>query len=120
MKQVLLDRNELLEIVRENRDKHVADYKEAVADYKKAVVNLAKENLALARTGRLEDITRMKNAPGAPVSYEDSYNRAIRMLELSVEDQIELEEQVFNQLVLDEWHWKQSFTIMNSTYKGMA
>ena len=120
MKSVLLDRNELLEIVRANRDKHVTDYREALTDYKKAVVNVAKENLVLARTGRLEDIARMKNAPGAPVSYEDSYNRAIRMLELSVEEQIELEEQIFNQLVLDEWHWKHSFVAMGATYKSLG
>lgn len=119
MKRVLLDRNELLEIVRENREKHVVAYKEAVADYKKAVINVAKENLALARTGRLEEIARMKDAPSSPVSYEDSYGRAIRMLELSVEDQIELEEQIFNQLVLDEWHWKHSFMVSNSTYKSL-
>ena len=120
MKSVLLDRTELLEIVRANRAKHVADYREAVADYKKAVVNVAKENLALARTGQLADISRMKSLPPQPISYEDSYNRAIRMLELSVEDQIELEEQIFNQLVLDEWLWKHSFVAMNTSYKGLA
>jgi hypothetical protein len=120
MKSVKLDRDELLEIVRENKEKHVADYREAVADYKKVAVALAKENLALARTGRLEDIAKMKALPLAPTSYEDSYNRAIRMLELSVDELIELEEQVFNQLVLDEWHWKQMFSSMNATYKGMV
>lgn len=120
MKKVLLDRNELLEIVRENKEKHVAEYHEAVTDFKKAVFNVTKENLSLARTGRLEEIARIKSIPNAPVSYEDNYNRAIRMLELSVEDQVELEEQIFNQLVLDEWHWKLMFTTMNATYKGMA
>jgi hypothetical protein len=120
MKSVLLDRNELLEIVRENKEKHVAEYREAVADFKKVVVVLTKENAVLARTGRLEEIARIKGIPHAPVSYEDNYNRAIRMLELSVEEQIELEEQIFNQLVLDEWHWKQMFTTMNATYKSMS
>jgi len=84
------------------------------------VVVLTKENAVLARTGRLEEIARIKGIPHAPVSYEDNYNRAIRMLELSVEEQIELEEQIFNQLVLDEWHWKQMFTSMNATYKSMS
>lgn len=120
MKRVLLDRVELLEIVRENQKKHVAEYQEAVTDFKKAVINVTKENLALARTGRLEEIRKIRSVPHAPESYQDSYTRAIRMLELSVEDQIELDEQVFNQLVLDEWQWKLSFTSMSATYKGMA
>jgi hypothetical protein len=41
------------------------------------------------------------------------------MLELSVEDTIELEEDVFNQLVLDEWTWKNAFVASNSLYKTL-
>lgn len=120
MKSVRLDRDQLLEIVLENKEKHVAAYREAVIDYKKAVVNLTKENLALARTGRLEEIARIRSIPHAPESYEDSYHRAIRMLELSVDGQIELDEHVFNQLVLDEWNWKASFVAMGASYKSFV
>ena len=42
------------------------------------------------------------------------------MLELSVEDIIEVEEDVFNQLVLDEWQWKRSFTASAMSYKTGA
>lgn len=120
MKTVKLDRDELLSIVRENREKHIAEYHEAVADYKKAAIKLAKDNLALARTGRMDQLSQIKGLPTAPVSYENAYNRAIRMLELSVEEHIDLEEDVFNQLVLDEWNWKHIFTLTNATYKGLA
>jgi hypothetical protein len=54
-----------------------------------------------------------------PTSYADSYTRAIRMLELSVEEVIEIDATTFNQLVLDEWQWKQQFTTMSSTYKSI-
>jgi hypothetical protein len=120
MRNVKLDRHELLKIVKENKEKHAADYKEAVADFKKAVVNVTKENLALARSGDLAKIRQIKSIPGGPVSYEDSYHRAMRMLELSIDDVIELDEQVFNQLVLDEWQWKSSFTTMSATYKSLS
>ena len=118
MRSVKLDRAELLNIVLQNKEKHTAEYLEAVADYKLAVVKLAKANLKLANTGDLVKISNMQAVPAAPVSYEDSYSRAIRMLELSVEDVIELQEDVFNQLVLDEWTWKRSFTAMGATYKS--
>lgn len=117
MRSVKLDRAELLKIVLQNKEKHIEEYLEAVADYKLAVVKLAKDNLKLANTGDLAKISKMQAVPAAPVSYEDSYRRAIRMLELSVEDVIELQEDVFNQLVLDEWNWKRSFTLAASTYK---
>jgi hypothetical protein len=41
------------------------------------------------------------------------------MLELSVEKEIEVEEDVFNQLVLDEWHWKNQFIASASLYKTL-
>ena len=91
---------------------------EAVEDYKKAVKKVAEENLVLANTGNLDSIAKIKFIPNKPVSYESSYARAIRMLELSVDTEIELELHDFDQLVQDEWQWKQAFTTSNSTYKS--
>jgi len=119
MRSVKMNRDELLKIVKENKIKHVAEYEEAVNDYKALAVKITKENVKLANTGDLDKIKDIKSIPSAPRSYENDYNRAARMLELSVEDVIELEDDVFNQLVLDEWSWKQSFTVSNSMYKSM-
>lgn len=119
MNSVKMNRKELLQIVRDNQKKHVAEYEESVVDYKAGVAKLAKANLKLANSGDLNLIASMKKIPAAPVSYEDNYTRAIRMLELSVEDVIEVEEHIFNQLVLDEWGWKQQFTAMSATYKSL-
>ena len=117
MNAIKMKREELLGIVRENKEKHIAEFIEAVADYKKLVLQIAQGNVKLAKTLDLESFKKMKSVPAAPVSYEDSYKRAIRMLELSVEDVIEVEEDVFNQLVLDEWTWKRSFTTASMSYK---
>ena len=119
MESVKINRKQLLAIIVENRAKHVSEYNESVEDYKAGVVKLAKENLKLANSGELEKIARIKAAPQAPVSYEDNYNRAIRMLELSVDDVIELQEHDFGQLVLDEWAWKRTFTAMSASYKSL-
>jgi hypothetical protein len=119
MRDVKMDKAELLNIVRENKEKHIREYNEAVEDYKKAAVKLAQENLELANTGDLDKISKIKSLPSKPTSYEDSYTRAIRMLELSVESIIEIEEQIFNQLVLDEWQWKHSFVASGALYKSI-
>jgi hypothetical protein len=117
MNAIKMKRLELLGIVIANKEKHIADFVEAIADYKELVLKTAAANMKLAKTANLEEFKRMKPTPAAPRSYEDSYKRAIRMLELSVEDVIEVEEDVFNQLVLDEWQWKSSFTASNALYK---
>lgn len=117
MNSVNMDREKLLEIVRENLVKHMAQYEEAVVDYKALVLKITQHNLKVAKTGEMTEFKNFKSLPSAPISYKDSYNRAIRMLELSVDSVIELEEHVFNRLVLDEWDWKHQFVGATMSYK---
>ena len=117
MNAIKMNRLELLEIVRANKLTHIEQFNQAVNDYKGLVLQIATGNAKLAKTANLDEFKKMKRTPDAPVSYEDSYTRAIRMLELSVEDIIEVEEDVFNQLVLDEWSWKRGFTASTMSYK---
>lgn len=119
MRSVKVEKLELLGIVRDNKKKHVKEFDEAVKDYKKAALKIAKEHVELAKTGDLDSIVKIKAMPQRPSSYEKDYDRAIRMLELSVESVIELEEDIFNQLVLDEWSWKQSFVTAGALYKSL-
>lgn len=119
MRDVRVNKAELLKIVQDNKKKHVKEYEESVKDYKKAAIKVAKEHVELAKTGDLEQIARIRAMPSKPTSYEKEYDRAIRMLELSVEETIDLESDVFNQLVLDEWMWKQSFVASGALYKTL-
>jgi hypothetical protein len=119
MHAVKVNRKELLKIVTDNKEKHIKDYLESVEDYKAATLKLAEANLELVKTGDLEKIARTKPMPGKPVSYESNYTRAIRMLELSVDKEIDVEEDVFNQLVLDEWAWKNQFIASGALYKSI-
>lgn len=119
MRYVKVNKAELLGIVRENKKKHVKEYDESVRDYKKAAVKVAKEHVDLAKSGDLEQIAKIRAMPSKPVSYEKEYDRAIRMLELSVEEELDIESDVFNQLVLDEWVWKNQFVASASLYKTL-
>ena len=118
MRSVKIEKTSLMQIVRNNRDKHVKEYKEAIEDYKSGVLKVATDNLERAKTGNLETFKKIENRPPEPVSYEKEYSRAIRQLELSVDDVIEIEDDVFNQLVLDEWQWKGQFAATNSFLKS--
>ena len=117
MNAIKMNRLELLKIVQANMLKHTAEFTESVSDYKTLVLQVCTANLALANTASLSEFNKIKSMPATPVSYESSYKRAIRMLELSVDEIIEVEEDVFNQLVLDEWDWKRSFVANTMSYK---
>ena len=118
MNSIKMNRLELLEIVKENKQKHIDAYAESIEDYKVAVLKITTTNLKMAKTADLEQF-KFKTIPSKPTSYEDNYTRAIRMLELSVEAIIDVEESIFNQLVLDEWGWKQQFTTLSASYKSV-
>jgi hypothetical protein len=115
MNAIKMKRLELLDIVRANKEKHIAEYVEAVIDYKQLVIKVAEANSKIANDNTT--IKNFKHWPTTPESFEDSYKRAIRMLELSIEDVIEVEEDIFNQLVLDEWSWKRQFVGSTTSYK---
>ncbi len=117
MHAIKINKLELLDIVKNNKIKHVADVNESIEDYKTLVLQYSVANLKFAKSGNMEEFKKIKPLPSAPLTYESSYTRAIRMLELSVDDTIEVEEDVFNQLVLDEWSWKRSFITSNASYK---
>lgn len=114
MDSVKINKDKLLEILRENKEKHVNEYKEALKDFKLAVIKICNENMEIVEAGKLE----LKPMPPKPATYESLYANAIRMLELSVDDVIEITEHDFRKLVQDEWEWKQVFSTMNSTYKS--
>ena len=120
MYEVKLNKDELLEIVKKNLDKHVADYEEAVEDYKKAVLTVSHRNYKLAKSGDPDKFKEIRMPPSAPKSHEDQYVRAIRMLELSVDKEVTLTDDQFSQLVLDEWSWKKDFVVSSALYKTMS
>ena len=119
MRSVKVNKAELLKIVRDNQKKHIKEFDESVKDYKKAAIKIAKEHVELAKTGDLDSIAKIRAMPQKPTSYEKDYDRAIRMLELSVEEELEIESDVFNQLVLDEWQWKNMFVASGALYKTL-
>lgn len=128
MNSVNVDRLNLLEILRQNLKSHVTEYEELIDLYKKTALEIANTNLKIAKENVkiVEDsksvpfeLKPLKSMPVIPTCYDKEYNRAIRMLELSTDTVINLEQDVFNQLVLDEWGWKQSFNTTSAFYKNV-
>jgi hypothetical protein len=116
---VNVDRLKLLGVLKENLKKHVSEYATAVVNYRLAlqadlIAALAKANDPAANIEKLEvDF-------GYPQSYASQYQQVIDMLEFSVDPTITLDNQAFRAYVKDEWSWKSSFNLSNSTYSAKA
>jgi hypothetical protein len=113
MENVRIDKSDLLKIIQENRAKHREVFEEAIEGYRKMAVAELERSIAAAKAG--QQFARMLSLP-EPVDQTKEYDRAIRMLSLSLDSAIVLDEQTFANLVMDEWHWTKHWTGSNSLY----
>jgi hypothetical protein len=108
---------DLLGILIENREKHRSIFLEAQAKYRDMAIAQFEKRLAAARAGqRFSVYIDMIE----PKDQTKEYDRAIRSLELTTETVIELSEQEFSQLVMDDWAWKHKFLSDTSHYSNRA
>lgn len=140
---VEVNRLELLETLRSNREKHIAEYEEAMSGYKDLLVSnidsafeKAKAQLdkshAKTRQEVLEftdeDIKKQSDyftiVEGSsvhmkvPRSFAKEYDAAIDMATWDVRETLELTHAEFTCFVRDEWDWKSDFAEISTRYIG--
>ena len=123
MREVKVNRQDLLTKVRENRALHVSEYRAACEGYKEQAIaridEIAaelREKIANLKAGKMIDLVAVRFGLDAPRSYEKSYDQAIAMLEMSVDDEITLTDHEFAQYVLDDWEWQEHFKTETASY----
>ena len=117
MQTVTVKKAELLEIVKQNRAKHGTLYNDAREVFKQDMLTqLKKATKELKKADPLKDKMLHSVSLQLPVQYLSDYDRATKMLEMSVDDEIDLEDHEFRQLVLDEWGWKDHFVGSTMSY----
>lgn len=129
---------DLLATIRENREKHIQEYKEAVEGYvfeaRKTLVSqhekalkkiataydLASRSLDKYDPEKADDTIVLCNSISfnlvAPRCYVDAYDQAIEMLEWDQRDQIELTAKEFRCFVMDRWDWMDDFRNVAISY----
>lgn len=117
MNTVKVEKSKLLEVVRANRENHKKIFTEAQENYRTAVIAELDRMLAEAKSG-----ARIRRAVSLvePIDQTREYDSAIRMLEMSTDDVIELTTSQFNNLVLDDWSWRHQFLASNRLYSKTA
>ena len=114
---VNVSRQRLLEVLAANKVQHIIDYNDAVAGFKDEMIRVLKEQLAKAESGEL---TKLQLILPQPESHEREYQEAIDMLEFSVDENIQLDSDLFRAYCKNEWSWSNSFNTLVGNYKGAA
>lgn len=114
---ITVKKSELVAELTKNRAVHQALFIEALGGYQEAVVKELKAMLALAVEGKeYKKVVMLQE----PQDHTKEYDRVIRMLGMSVKDEVQITETEFTQYVLDDWSWKAAFvgTASNYTKRG--
>jgi hypothetical protein len=111
--KVRVEKSDLLERLRENRDGHREVFLRATEGFREEVVRQLDQALEEARAGRK---FRTSFALPEPSDHTRDYDRVIEMLELCVDQIVELDQREFAQYVQDDWGWRPDFVQTSSQY----
>lgn len=117
MDTVKVKKSELLKILQRNRAEHREIFEEASDAFRIEVIKLLDQRLQDAKDGKRINL-RIELVQ--PMDQTEEYDQAIKMCEMSVEDEISLSSDAFRNYVLDKWHWRDQFIASNSRYSGKA
>lgn len=106
MQPVTVEKKRLIETVGKNLEGHRKEFLEAQERYRELCIELLDEALANARKGK--EFSKMIHLP-MPEDHSGDYSAALSMLEMSVDETVEIDEQAFRELVLNQWYWLASY-----------
>ena len=115
--EVTVKRDELLERLRENREKHEREFNQAISQWQdelRSTIDAIKPDQELAFPHGLEQLRE-----DCPVSHVNDYDQAIDMFGMCVTEEIKLDSDAFNTFCRDEWGWKDSLA-NNRFYRSVG
>lgn len=116
-RSVHVNRQELLTKLRSNRELHRTEYIEALAEFHERLLSDLK--LAVKKVNSTQNTVDLKNFSfhvQFPQNHEREYEDVIEMLEMSVDENIELDSQSFKAYIKNEWHWQGQMRAAKAAY----
>jgi len=115
---VRVQKKELLETLKTNRTKHETEFLDAVVGYRTAIVKELSRLRTKANKATDDELVDLNISVSLsrPQNHVRDYDLAIKMLEWSIDDHVDLDQHEFNQYVNDEWHWSAGFKAVTSFY----
>lgn len=122
-REVKVRRGELLEILHANRSRHIEEYQLACGGYRAAALKRIDEvfeevrgSINRLKEGETIAVVGLRFGLEVPASHERSYDQIIKMMEMSVDEEIVLTASQFACFVMDDWDWKGAWQLSNSQY----
>lgn len=112
---IAVDREKLLKVLVANRKMHQLTYKKATKAYRKAVLKALRKQVKTIESGGKIDQHVLGRLP-EPRHYLSEYDTAISMVKWQTEDTYPLDQNTFENWVLDKWGWKGNFLAGTSAY----
>lgn len=113
MKEVRVRTVRLKERIQANREEHSKQHKLAVDGWANEVSFLMLKDLEALRSGERRKLAILDPLPE---DHTPDYDRVLAMLDMSEDEFQTLEMDVFRQYVLDDWSWKQRWSVSTAKY----
>jgi len=107
-----VNKAKLIEKINQNRENHIIAYGKAVEAYKKEALKQLTELTDKVNNG---DMTVRLNLT-TPVDNRKNYDKISGMFEWTIEDEVELTQQEYNEYILDETESARHAFLSNSAY----
>lgn len=115
MKTVLVNKGDLLEKIKGNRETHRKVFLEAVEGFRKDTVSELEDLILDVKKGKVRYVAMSRQAPQ---DHTKDYDSVISMLEMHIESEIEVTPEAYRQYVMDDWSWKREFVSTANFYNS--
>lgn len=109
---IRVEKQKLIDKIKENKKNHINEYKQAVIAYKKEALKQLAELIDKVNNGELDISLNLIT----PVDSSDNYDKILEMFEWEVEDQVDLEQNEFIEYVQDETDFARQAKLSNTAY----
>ncbi len=118
-RKITVNKDELMNTLKENRKTHQKEYLETLTGYKKQLEDILVEQIvALKSTEPTKDF-RLEVLIVAPSHHLEDYDKYIEMIKWEVKEEIEITSTEFDNLIRDEWHWTGGFKRAYNSFSGI-
>lgn len=109
---VRVNKYDLLERVKKNRDEHRAIFEEALEGWKKRTIEVLEKRFQDALKGKIDLAFNLPR----PADHTDDYDTVIELLTMSLDEELELSQHDFACYALDKWAWQAQFLTTSASY----
>lgn len=117
MEQIEVEKSVVLKVLKDNKEAHKKEFEEAMSGWIIRAKAKVQEILDTLNSEKASE-TKIELYLPKPISYEKEYEKAIKMLEYEIRDNISISSSDFNKYFLDEWAWKENFLSNTELYKS--